>query len=458
MEALLGTVRKIAHTDATVLINGESGTGKEMLAHTLHELSARREKPVVVVDCGAISPTLIESELFGHERGAFTGAHTRKTGRLAQADGATVFLDEIGDLPLDLQSKLLRFVQEKQLTPVGSVSPRRVDARIIAATNVDLRARVAEGKFREDLFHRLNVVRLQVPPLRERRDDIVHLANIFLQQFAALYRRPAHHFTAAAERELEAYPWPGNVRELQNLVLTSVLFCDASELDVEDLAGLHDRAKPAEPAVASEAGLPARLAPPLSAEMGTGHSSDGSSPSASVQSLRAALAGEVAAVLGSGRSGLVPLGKWLSEDLILTAHRLARGVCRRGAELLGLPETTYRRQLRGATRHRGVEPAARPARWALVAGTLEPFIQSLRGQASACEWAEACLLAEIESAVPGDVRTAAALLGVTELTLRRRKAESERHFQEMARRNCGAVPSGGGSAARAKHTLRPSMP
>src|SRR4029077_5448565 len=140
-----------------------------------------------------------------------------------------------------------RFVQEKQFTPVGSVVPRTVDVRIIAATNVDLRVKVAEGRFREDLFHRLNVVRLHVAPLRERRDDILHLATIFLQQFAALYRRPAHHFTERAERALEAYPWPGNVRELQNLIMTSVLFCDAAEVDVPDLHGFQAAVRPPGP-------------------------------------------------------------------------------------------------------------------------------------------------------------------------------------------------------------------
>ena len=209
MESLLATARKVARTDTTVLITGESGTGKEMLAHTLHELSDRRERPMVVVDCSSIAPTLIESELFGHEKGAFTGAHARNPGRLAQAHSATVFLDEIGDLPLDLQSKLLRFVQDKQFTPVGGVSVRTVDARILAATNVDLRARVAQGRFREDLFHRLNVVRLHVPALRERREDVLHLANVFLKQFAALYRRPAHHFTPDAEQALEAHALAG---------------------------------------------------------------------------------------------------------------------------------------------------------------------------------------------------------------------------------------------------------
>jgi diguanylate cyclase (GGDEF)-like protein len=420
MESLLGTARKVARTDATVLITGESGTGKELLAHTLHELSARHGKPVVVVDCGAISPTLIESELFGHEKGAFTGAHARKPGRLAQADGATVFLDEIGELPLDLQSKLLRFVQEKQFTPVGSVTARRVDVRIIAATNADLRAKVAEGRFREDLFHRLNVVRLRVPPLRERKDDIVHLANIFLQQFAALYRRPAHHFTVRAEEELARHPWPGNVRELQNMVLTSVLFCDAAEVDVGDLQGFQLPAAP----VCS----PAVALPPAGRHNGRGGGGEAVVPSEAALRLRKALAAEIAALLASGRTPLAPIGKWLAAELVLTADRLSGAVSRRGADLLGLPETTYRRQLRHAVRHQAAGQHLRSPRWLAVTSALEELIQGRRGQRDTCEWVEACLLAEIESAAPGDAWTAAALLGVTEPTWMRRKAECPRHF------------------------------
>jgi diguanylate cyclase (GGDEF)-like protein len=305
METLLATARRVARTDTTILITGESGTGKEMLAHTLHDLSLRRERPVVVVDCSSISPSLIESELFGHERGAFTGAHARKPGRLARADRSTVFLDEIGELPLDLQSKLLRFVQEKQFTPVGGVQAQTVDARIIAATNVDLRARVAEGRFREDLFHRLNVVRLHVPPLRERKEDIVHLAGIFLQQFAALYRRPAHHFTNRAEADLESHPWPGNVRELQNLILSLVLFCDAPEVDVEDLRRFETAARPSgsvpvprPAAVDGDTAGPAQTDPE--------------------RRLRVALQAVIASALVS-RGAQAPLGKWLAEDLVLTA-------------------------------------------------------------------------------------------------------------------------------------------
>jgi diguanylate cyclase (GGDEF)-like protein len=416
MESLLATARRIARTDTTVLVTGESGTGKEMFARTLHELSGRSERPLVVVDCGAISPTLIESELFGHEKGAFTGAHTRKQGRLAHADGGTVFLDEIGDLPLDLQGKLLRFVQEKQFIPVGGVEVREVDVRIIAATNVDLRARVAEGGFREDLFHRLNVIRLHVPPLRERKDDILHLATIFLQQFAALYRRPAHHFTERAMAALSGYPWPGNVRELQNLVMTSVLFCDGPEVDVDDLQGFQAGLLPA--AAPPPAGDPQAVRPTaLPAGTATGDRGDAATR------LRDALAREVAAALESGSDGLIPLGKWLTEDLVLAADRMATGGLRRGAALTGLADTTYRRLLKGAGAKRAAGASFRSATWDRVTALLEDFIRARPRDTDVCQWAEERLLSVIESAVAGDAGRAAALLGVTRPTLLRRRAE-----------------------------------
>jgi hydrogenase-4 transcriptional activator len=371
------------------------------------------------VDCGAIAPTLIESELFGHEKGAFTGAHTRKPGKLARADGGSVFLDEIGDLPLDLQGKLLRFVQEKQFTPVGGVEVRKVDVRIIAATNVDLRAKVAEGGFREDLFHRLNVIRLHVPPLRERPDDILHLAALFLQQFAALYRRPAHHFTERANAAMAAYPWPGNVRELQNLVMTSVLFCDGPEVDVEDLQGFQAAVGPGE-ATGATPGAAGTAAPRATASGADGDPA---------KRLRDALAREIAAaVAGGGKAGLVPIGKWLAEDLILAADRAAAGGARRGAELLGLADTTYRRQLRSAAARRAAGSAFRSATWHGVTALLEDVIRARPRDTDVLEWAESGLLAEIETAVAGDTRKAAALLGVTEPTLHRRRAERLRQI------------------------------
>jgi hypothetical protein len=259
-----------------------------------------------------------------------------------------------------------------------------------------------------------------VPPLRQRPDDIVHLANIFLHQFAALYRRPAHHFTARAEKELEAYAWPGNVRELQNLVLTSVLFSDASELDVDDLHGLHEDVKPRSP----EAVPPSRPSP---SRLDRGAEEAGAVPPRPADPalrLREALAGEIAAALDADRTAVAPIGKWLTADLILTADRLADGVCRRGADLLGLPETTYRRQLRGAARDRAARLAVRSAHWPVVLGSLEPFVRGCQSDTDVCSWAESCLIAEIERAVAGDLRTAAALLGVTEVTFRRRETEA----------------------------------
>jgi diguanylate cyclase (GGDEF)-like protein len=416
MEALLGTARRVARTATTVLITGESGTGKEMFARTLHELSGRSERPLVVVDCGAISPTLIESELFGHEKGAFTGAHTRKQGRLARADGGTVFLDEIGDLPLDLQGKLLRFVQEKQFIPVGGVEVREVDVRIIAATNVDLRARVAEGGFREDLFHRLNVIRLHVPPLRERKDDILHLASIFLQQFAALYRRPANRFTERALAALAVYPWPGNVRELQNLVMTSVLFCDGPEVDVDDLQGFQAALLPvAGPPPAGASVRAPAATPPLAAPV----MATALDPATR---LRDALAKEVAGAVASDSDGLFPLGKWLTDDLVLAADRMATGGLRRGAALTGLADTTYRRLLKAAAAKRAAG-ARRSATWDRVTSLLEDFIRARPSDMDVCEWAEGRLLSVIDAVVAGDAGKAAALLGVTRPTLVRRRAE-----------------------------------
>jgi DNA-binding NtrC family response regulator len=248
--------------------------------------------------------------------------------------------------------------------------------------------------------------------LRERREDIVHLADIFLKQFAALYRRPAHHFTARAEAALEAHRWPGNVRELQNLVLTSVLFCEAREVDIEDLQGLHG------PVAAETARERVQPVAPLEGEAAKDAAEEGD-PAAS---LRTALARELAAAHASGVPGLTPVGKWLAEDLVLTADRVSGGVSRRAADLLGIPQTTYRRQLQAAAARRGAGLAVRSPRWHAVTSALEAFIRARPAGRDACEWAEACLLAEIDTTVPGDARKAAALLGVTEPTLLRRKA------------------------------------
>lgn len=222
---LVEMVNTVAPTDATVLITGESGTGKERVARAIQEASARRNKPFITVNCAALSESLLESELFGHEKGAFTGADRRREGRFKQADGGTLFLDEIGEMPVLLQAKLLRALQQGEIQRVGSDIPSHVDVRVIAATNRELRAEVAAGRFREDLYYRLNVIGVEVPPLRERREDIPLLAMAFLERFALANRKTIKGFTPQAMDTLLKYAWPGNVRELENAVERAVILC-----------------------------------------------------------------------------------------------------------------------------------------------------------------------------------------------------------------------------------------
>jgi PAS domain S-box-containing protein len=230
---VLHDIGQVAETDATVLILGETGTGKELVARAIHAAGKRREKPLITVNCAAIPATLIESELFGHEAGAFTGATKKRAGRFTLADKGTIFLDEIGELPLDLQAKLLRVLQEGEFDPVGSASTRKVNVRVLAATNRDLRTSVREGTFREDLFYRLNVFPILVPPLRERGDDVVRLASAFARRFAAKMGRTIAPLTDDFARRLTSYRWPGNVRELQNVIERAVITAMDGRLNLD---------------------------------------------------------------------------------------------------------------------------------------------------------------------------------------------------------------------------------
>ncbi len=234
MKEVLSLIYRVALTPATVLLIGESGTGKELLARAIHEASTRRGR-FVAVSCAAIPENLLESELFGYEKGAFTGADRPKPGKFELADGGTLFLDEIGDLPQVLQPKLLRAIQEKEVERLGGTRPIKVDVRIISATNQDLEKKVREGKFREDLFYRLNVVRIDIPPLRERPEDIIPLANHFLKKYREELKKPVEGFTEKAERLLLSYKWPGNVRELENAVERAVVLTRKNYIEPEDL-------------------------------------------------------------------------------------------------------------------------------------------------------------------------------------------------------------------------------
>ena len=230
---VLAEVRQVAPADTTVLILGETGTGKELFARAIHEGSRRRGKPLVKVNCTAIPAGLIESEFFGHERGAFTGATARRDGRFTLADGGTIFLDEVGEIPLELQGKLLRVLQEGEFEPVGSSRTRKVDVRVVAATNRDLRRAVSDGKFREDLYYRLSVFPLTLPPLRERGNDVLLLAESFARQFADRTGKRLAPIGPDAAARLREYPWPGNVRELQNVIERAVITAQEGKLNLE---------------------------------------------------------------------------------------------------------------------------------------------------------------------------------------------------------------------------------
>jgi DNA-binding NtrC family response regulator len=245
MERVFETIRQVAPSKATVLIQGESGTGKEVAAKAIHALSNRAEKPFVAVHCAALSPQLLESELFGHEKGAFTGAGERRIGRFEQAAGGTLFLDEIGEIDPTVQVKILRVLGEKSFERVGGNQTLQADVRLIAATNKDLAAMVAAGTFREDLFFRLNVVPLTMPPLRDHREDIPLLVTAFLKEMSREHGKPARRFSAGAMEAMQAYGWPGNIRELKAAVEHAVVLGNGDELTLPDLpASLRQSASP----------------------------------------------------------------------------------------------------------------------------------------------------------------------------------------------------------------------
>jgi two-component system response regulator AtoC len=235
IRTIYGIVEKVANTPSTVLISGESGTGKELIARALHENSSRHAGPFIKINCAAIPKTLMESELFGYDKGAFTGAVGAKPGRFELAHGGTLFLDEIGEIPIEMQVKLLRVLQESEFERVGGIKTIKVDVRLVTATNRDLLAEVGAGAFREDLFYRLNVVPIHIPPLRERREDIPLLADHFIAKFNDRLKKEIASITPEAIERLVAYQWPGNIRELENLMERTILFCEGPEIRVSDL-------------------------------------------------------------------------------------------------------------------------------------------------------------------------------------------------------------------------------
>lgn len=266
MKTVLRAIRRFAITDAPVLITGESGTGKELAALAIHERSSYSEGPFIPVNCGGLPASLIASELFGHEKGAFTGASGRRTGHIEAADGGTLFLDEIGDLPLELQGNFLRFLEEKTIERVGSIKPLNVDARIVAATNIDLEEALAAGQFRRDLFFRLDVLRIRIPPLRARLDDIELLTKYFIQQTCQEMNSAERMVTGRAINALKSYTWPGNIRELISRIRRAVIMAEGEMLDVADFELDHPSVAEAAPGT-QKAAQPTTAPPPDTAEL-----------------------------------------------------------------------------------------------------------------------------------------------------------------------------------------------
>ena len=252
-EAMLRSARMVAATDVTVLITGETGTGKEVLANALQSRGPRAGKPFITLNCAALPESLVESELFGHRRGAFTGAVAGQTGRLHAADGGTLFMDEVDSLPLPVQAKLLRFLETGEIQPVGDTQPLRVDVRVIAATNTQLEERIARGEFRKDLYYRLNVVPLEIPPLRERMGDIQLLLAHFMRRFAAEHKLPPSTLSKSALARLQSHAWPGNVRELRNVCERLSILLAGRTIEEDNLP--HEIANPAAAPGAAQKGL-----------------------------------------------------------------------------------------------------------------------------------------------------------------------------------------------------------
>ena len=318
MQQVFKMVGRVAHSEAPVMITGETGTGKELVARAIHAYSQRSAKSFIAINCAAIPEQLLESELFGHEKGSFTGATGQRAGRFEQCHGGTLFLDEIGDMPLSLQSKILRVLQDGQFSRVGGNETLKSDVRIVAATNKNLEYEVSEKRFREDLFYRLNVVRVQLPPLRQRIEDIQLLAEYFLQKVAAQKRLPRLRLSGEAVRLLEGYPWPGNVRELENTIQRACVLASSDILLPKDLP--LGNVAPLEPG--RSAGGPPTAAGPITPE----------------QAIDALLK----AAAANPETQLLP---WLEREFTAHAMSVTRGNQVRAAKLLGITRATLRKRL-----------------------------------------------------------------------------------------------------------------
>lgn len=422
MTAIVERSKAWARTEEIVLITGESGSGKEVFAQRIHQASARAEQPLITVDCASIPPTLIEAELFGRIKGAYTGADSAAEGYVRKAEGGTLFLDEIGELPLESQSKLLRLLQERQVSPVGSADVYQVDVRIIAATNRDLATEVNAGRFRADLMYRLKVLELELPPLRERREDIEPLCQHFLAQYNAQYER-ACTLTPAALNALCNHRWPGNVRELKHCMLKACLQAGSDEIQEQDLGLLKVERAAAQPAtdpVGRAITSPAPAANSAAAQLTAGDL---------WQNLELTLRSSCGAAIDRGLR--LPIGNWLGDAFLEAAYNHHDEVAKHAAHTLGLAESTFRRQ---HDRLQAQRASGLTQTHDLFVDNL-PWIHELviladtatgadPAAAAPLERAKKLLLDIVSGLLPQDTGFASALMGVTPPTYRR-------HLQEL---------------------------
>ncbi len=341
MQQVFKLIGRVAHSDAPVMITGESGTGKELIARAIHRYSLRSQKDFVAINCAAIPETLLESELFGHEKGAFTGAVSQRVGRFEQSNGATLFLDEIGDLPLSVQGKLLRVLQDGEFSRVGSNTTIKTDVRIIAATNKNLEQEVAARSFREDLFYRLNVVRVQLPPLRQRVEDIRLLTEYFLQKISTQKHLPRLRLSEEAARVLENYAWPGNVRELENTLQRACVMATGDVLLPKDIpiGAIHPVADPGLSSLATDSGLPAPATLP---QQGVAAVAGGATPNGANLTPQQAVEFLLDAAMADSSMELLP---WVERQFTLMAMERTRGNQIRAAKLLGISRATLRKRV-----------------------------------------------------------------------------------------------------------------
>lgn len=431
MQALMTKARRAAMTDVTTLIIGESGTGKERLVHAMQQMGPRRDKPFVIVDCGAIPEALIESELFGHVKGAYTGAQSQSQGRVLEASGGTLMLDEIGELPLLVQSKLLRFVQEKQFTPVGGIKSVKIDVKIIAVTNRQLEDEVALGHFRADLFYRLKIIELHSPALRERSDDIELLAKQFLHKFSLQFDVPLKFLSTDAMQAMQDYHWPGNVRELENRLMQATLLSDNQKIEFIDLNIACDKFQPDQISVE-----PKKTASKVRHHMDNPAITDPVLPPVwdsiklaphqinvqladYIAEIKTLLTAHIEQIVHFSLTTVAPVGRWLGDDLIVATYRACDHNARQAALRLGMPHSTLRRRVdKIETNNSCPVMTQRTEGWQHILDKIAPIIEGLItiGDNNMTQL-KLILLASILEIVPDNVAVASALMGVSEPTL-----------------------------------------